>query len=305
MRVLHIAMGSPEFDRACVDLGHEVRRIAWREVIGRKFYGNTHPFLQAKILEVSEEFKPNLVFVQTHQSEVISGSTYYALRDNGAFVVNWCGDVREPLPECYVRTASNVDVMAFSNMTDVELVREKGHQSEYLQIGYDPEIYHPGDGTQERSGVVFMANHYQGRFPNTELRKEVALRLMKEFPDDFTLYGSGWGMPGVFPVEANAEADIYRRSLVAINVDHFTRPYFASDRILRAQACGCLTISWQYEGASNEHPYVPTVDNIDLIVALIRNKEDRDAHLARLQTMHTQENHTWHSRIKTIEGWMS
>jgi hypothetical protein len=30
MRILHIAMGSTEFDRAALELGHEVSTINWR-----------------------------------------------------------------------------------------------------------------------------------------------------------------------------------------------------------------------------------------------------------------------------------
>lgn len=306
MRILHIAMGSPEIDRAAVELGHTVRRIPWRERLGRKFINGAPSFLQREILQTCKDFKPDLVFCQTHQSDIIAGSTYDAMRRGGAFVVNWCGDVREPLPDCYRRYADQVDVMAFSNMTDVEEIRSMGLRSEYLQIGYDPEIYHPGEGKQERNGIVFMANHYAGRFPNTELRKEVALRLMEEFPDDFTLYGRGWDIPGVRPtLTGEEEAEIYRHALIAINVDHFTRPYFASDRILRAQACGACVFAAHYPGGELEHPHVHFTDAESLVQKV---KEwmpfDLRSH-GEWQAKHTQRNHRWHNRIQTMQGWMS
>jgi len=306
MRILHIAMGTPEFDRAALDLGHEVQRIAWREVLGKKFTSGHSPVLQSMVVAKCSDFKPDLVFVQTHQSDVIAPSTYAAMR-KAAFVVNWCGDVREPLPSCYLQYAKHVDVMAFSNLTDVELVRAAGYRSEYLQIGYDPLIYHPGDGTQERSGIVFMANHYEGRFPNTQLRKDVALRLMKEFPNDFSLYGSGWDIPGIVPAHPEDEANIYRSALVAINVDHFTRPYFASDRILRAQACGCAVVSIDYPGLEEEHSLVMPREDVDGIVDFIRSLYEAgvDADFHEEVATHVYANHRWTNRIKTMESWMS
>lgn len=258
-------------------------------------------------MEASRSFKPDLVFVQTHQSDIITPHCYKALRDNGAFVVNWCGDVRYPLPMCYRRYADCVDVMAMSNMPDVDELKSNGYDSRYLQIGYDPDIYYPGDDMKLRSGIVFMANHYEGRFPNTGLRKEVAERLKAEFPDDFTLYGSGW-KNGAIPLMPMDEADTYRRSLVAINVDHFTRPYFASDRILRAQACGCAVISWDYEGLREEHPLVGPADSIDRIVAMCKSALN-EPHIAMKvgagSAAHVAAHHQWTNRIETMTGWMS
>lgn len=301
-------MGSPEFDRAAVELGHKVERIDWRALLGRKFVTGAPEVLQRKIIEASRKFKPDLVFAQTHQSEVISPQTYKVLRDGGAFVVNWCGDVRDPLPPCYERIAKAVNVMAFSNYTDVETLCARGYDSRYLQIGYDPDIYHPGDNTQDRSGVVFMANHYEGRFPNTPLRRDVAQRLKHEFGHHFMLYGSGWGIPGVLPAHPQDEAEIYRRSLVAINVDHFTRPYFASDRILRATASGCAVVGMEYEGMAGEHPRVVSVKTVDEMVeavGILLNNPDTARYIGQNCAANTLTQHRWTNRINTIQGWMS
>jgi hypothetical protein len=289
-------MGSPEFDQAAIDLGHEVRRINWREFLGRRF-ATSAPTLQSPIMHKAREFKPDLVFVQTHQNDVVMPSTYAALRNGGAFVVNWCGDVREPLPECYRRYAEHVDVMAFSNLTDVATLKSEILRSRYLQIGYDPSIYHPGDGTQQRSGIVFMANHYEGRFPNSNLRKEIALRLMREFQGEFMLYGSGWAMRGVRPtVDGHEEADIYRRSLIAVNVDHFHRPGFFSDRLLRAMACGCHVID-AYR-CTDPDPN----DFVEAVRSALASKNLASS--GRKNAQWAAEHHTWKNRIMTMENWV-
>lgn len=300
MKVLHIAMGSPEIDTAFRQCGHQIARVNWREILGRRFANGSNRELDKAIRRELVRGKPDLVFAQTHQSEVISMDLYDEMRACGAFVVNWCGDVREPFPEVYARIAEHVDVMAFSNMTDVEILRSRGLRSEYLQIGYDPVIYNPGDGTQERSGIVFMANNYPGRFPNSDLREQVAERLKEEFGDDFTLYGFGWGSKAR-PVSGHQEADIYRRSLVAINVDHFTRPYFASDRILRAQACGCAVVAMEYDGGWKEHPEVDFCESIDDMIDAVQNGLE---HPETGGYMNVYNRHRWHNRVKQMEQWV-
>lgn len=305
MRILHIAMGSTEFDRAALELGHEVSTINWRTLTGSRFTGNAPPHLQRTILRSAQTFRPDLVFAQTHQSPVVSPSTYAELRNLGAFVVNWCGDVREPLPECYLDYAKQVDVMAFSNATDVDIIRAHGNRSEYLQIGYDPVIYYPGG--EERSGVVFMANNYAGRFPNSDLRAKVAAELKHALRPDFTLYGSGWG-GGVRPVQGTQEADIYRRSLIAVNADHFTRPYFASDRILRAQACGCATFTLAYPGCEEEHPHaVQCADPGELVERIMLALSDAKAteERGRQAAAHTYAHHRWTNRIERMAQWIN
>lgn len=305
MKILHIAMGSTEFDRAALELGHEVSTINWRTLTGSRFTGNAPPHLQRTILRSAQTFRPDLVFAQTHQSQVISASTYAELRNLGAFVVNWCGDVREPLPECYLEYAKQVDVMAFSNATDVDIIRAHGNRSEYLQIGYDPSIYYPGK--EKRAGVVFMANNYAGRFPNSDLRAKVAAELKHALRPDFTLYGSGWG-GGVRPVQGTREADIYRRSLIAVNADHFTRPYFASDRILRAQACGCATFTLAYPGCEEEHPHAVQCAGVgEMVQAIIMALDNPVAtqQMGERSAAHTYAHHRWTNRIERMAKWIN
>lgn len=298
MKILHIAMGSPEIDRAAVDLGHEVRRIAWRDILGRKPTPRDAERLQSTIVDMATEFLPDLVFIQTHQSEVVHPQTLFDMRSLGAFVVFWVGDVREPLPEYYLRIAPHVDVMAFSNLTDVELMRGAGFRSEYLQIGYDPDIYNPGDGTQSRRGIVFLGNNYGDQFPNGPLRLQVLERMRNEFGRLMTIRGARWPWPNTNPTTPEEEVELYRGAQIALNIDHFTRPGFWSDRLLRAMACGCMVVD---VGARCTDP--TPQDAVDCVRAMLG--QDRIVMAGKTNAQWALEHHTWRSRIRTMENWVN
>jgi glycosyltransferase involved in cell wall biosynthesis len=297
-------MGTPEFDRCALELGYKAERIQ-----GRGNPMGYHP-LQAHILERAADLRPDLVFIQSHETPVVSPETLDALRDQGAFVVFWVGDVRDPIPSYYDAVAPRVDVIAFTNIPDVLEMRARGHRSEYLQIGYDETIYDPGaerSSKRPRRGVVFMGNNYKGRFPQSDSRAAMVNRLRREFGSDFTLFGKGWGGQA-WATTPTDEVKAYRSAIVAVNWDHFHRPYFASDRILRAQACGCAVVSQDYEGLSEEHPYVGGASDLDEMVKMVREALEHPE-IARQSgercAQNVRERHTWHQRIKTLEQWVT
>jgi glycosyltransferase involved in cell wall biosynthesis len=305
MKILHVALGTPEFDRSATELGHEVRRIAWRQYLGRHGRGS-NAALNKDIIRAAYTFRPDLVFCQLQTPDVVQRGTLDTMRELGCYVVNWCGDVRDPIPSWYVTDAPGFTVTAFSNQTDVDILTGMGHASKYLQIGYDETIYNVGRGRpRKREGIVFMGQNSGNRFPLSEARAEMVARMRAEFGDVFSVCGQGWGTKHVHAPE---EVDIYRRSLIAINFDHFNRPYFASDRILRAQACGCCVVSMDYVGMEDEHPYVERVNTLDEMVGrcreLLLNTEVASS-LGSLSSSHVRRHHTWHRRIEQIEEWMS
>ena len=244
----------------------------------------------------------DLVFAQIQTAKVIYHETWDALRESGALVIHWSGDVREDI-EWYKDAAPHVDITAFTNMDDVNAIREAGHRAEYLQIGYDEKIYTYAE--KERSGVVFLGNDYGDRFPLSEARAEMVERMKAEFGDQFKAYGKRQDNKATTPAQ---EVAIYQSALVAINYDHFNRPLFASDRILRAQACGAAVVSMAYEGINDEHPYVGAAESLDDMVKMVRfalDNPERAAALGKMGADHTLSMHRWNNRFETIEQWTS
>lgn len=293
--------------RAFENAGHEVQVFDWRKY-GEK---NRH-LVERELIEASTRFKPNLCFAQFQAPGIISKVFPKHLRLIKCFSVNWSGDVRSPLPQHYIDTATHFDVTSFSNMTDVETLRGMGHRSEFLQIGYDPALYN-NESTGKRSGVVFIGNNYGGyKFAESAGRREMVQRMAKEFPEQFKAYGMSW--EGVIPqrniggyLRESADADIHRAALVSLGFDHFHRPWFASDRLLRATACGAFVINQHYEGIETEHPHVIGTHSIDQMVNAVRYALDNpqeSERIGKLNAENTLKQHLWDSRVRTIESWM-
>jgi hypothetical protein len=288
MKIYHIAQGMVEFDRAAVDLGHDIRRVNWPAMFGRLPADYAAANLSAVVVKECEEFRPDVVFIQAQQPGVVDGKLCDYLRSLGAFVVNWTGDVRDPIPAHYINLAPHVNVTAFTNLPDVVALQDMGHDARFLQIGYDPDIYH-NNGTGKREGVVFVGNDYGHRFPLSQHRRDAVNALKKAFGHSFTAYGKGFGKS----LHNGADAEVYRRALVAVNLDHFNRSGFHSDRYLRSMACGAYTING-------------TAMTTDALVDIVREAladPKRTAELGALQAAETYNIERWHNRINTVTRW--
>ena len=301
MRILHVAMGMPEFDRAMSAAGHTVHRVAWREWMKGP---NPHTVrrLGAEIIRRAKSFDPHIVFCQLQTPGVMEADTIAALREQGAVVMNWTGDVRDELG-WYADIGHAFNVSLFTNGTDIDGMRALGLPADHLQIGYDERIYRQSDTPQKRHGVVFLGNNYRGRFPESDQRAALVARLKQTFRNRFTLYGNGWGH-GTVVSTPTVEVNAYQRAVVAVNWDHYIRPLFASDRILRAQACGCPVVSQRYIGIEADHPHAAGADDIDHAVELVALRLETPTiseEVGRMAAEHTLARHTWHSRVADIE----
>ena len=219
-------------DRAFWDAGHETQVVDWAQCADP----------DAAIRAAAESFRPDLVFMQLQQGGKVSAETCDIMRNNGAVVLQWSGDVREPLPKWYIDLGPHVNATLFTNWPDVLEMRGHGMRSDFLQVGYEQLIYCYDGPKMDCPPIVFMGNNYgAGRFPNSQQRIDMVEALRKEFGGDFAVYGNGWGSRHLKPQE---EAAVYRSCKVAIHQDHFTREGFHSDRLLRIMGCGCTVHYW-------------------------------------------------------------
>lgn len=294
--------------RAFEEEGNEVRVVNWRKY-GKE--GSKHKVEPYCIAE-ARDFQPEFAFCQFQDRGLITRALPEYLKSIGCFSVNWSGDVRHPLPYWYKQVAPYFSVTSFTNVTDVEEIRALGHSAEFLQIGYDERIFNT-DGAGERSGVVFLGNNYSGyRFAESEGRREMAAALAEAFPDKFTVYGMSW--EGVVPERNNGgylhetmSAHVLKKALVAVGFDHFHRAGFASDRLLRATACGCAVVNQHYEGIEQEHPYVygaTSVENMVELVGYLLSDEHQAQKVGELNAANTLKQHRWNERVKQMMTWV-
>lgn len=290
MNILHLALISPDndgmIDRGFRARGHEVKRVDWRQADANE---------QAKSLAQWAD----VCFYQGQGNTSITGKTLDHLRENGVFVINWTGDVRDDV-KWYAAMAPHVDLTLLTNGTDIDLMRAAGFKADYMQVGYNEQVYH-NLGGEERSGVVFMGQNSGLRFPESQARAAMVDRMREEFGADFAVYGHGWGTRYLLSKE---EADTYRRTLVALNWDHYQRPLFHSDRLLRAMACGCAVISHTYPGIAEEHPIVGNAESLDDMVKMVRHAlkhPDKAARIGAACAQHVRANCQWSNRTERME----
>lgn len=252
MKIVHLGL--------CVDGKNEGLPFALKKASTEYFEINPgDPQIVSKLRNLP--FKPDLVFCQI-QSETIQGSTKVVplighilkdIRDAGAFVMNWSGDMRDVTPGWYFDMAEYVSMTTFSNMQDVANLRARGFKSDFLQIGIDPEVFRPDGEKMDVPEIVFMANNYGNQFPLSRFRVQVVDFLKDNYGGRFKVFGNGW-KPGEQSLNHSQyeEAKAYRGAKIAISVSHFNSDRYTSDRLFRALACGVPVISHKYEGIETD-----------------------------------------------------
>lgn len=239
-----------------------------------------HPDLNNEVIKIANEFKPDLTWIQI-QDRGLTKEAIQALKANGSFVIQWCGDIRHTLPQCYLEYAQfGVDLTCFSNMRDIESMRMFGFNVDWLQIGYSTEIYNNTGQVNHQADIVFMGNSFN-HFPLSGYRKDMVNELKKTYGNNFKAYGSG--MPdGSFMGNQPGEAAVYRGAKIGINLSHFDSDRYSSDRLFRILGCGICVVSHNYQGIEKDFKKgwnLCTWDNInelkETINGLLANDFDR------------------------------
>lgn len=246
----------------------------------------------------------DLVFLQPQDSP-LSITELQRLKESKSFVILWSGDARNETPAHYIEYAKYVDITCFSNMKDVRHMQSLGFKSEFLQIGYDPEIYTPVGGKVDCPDIVFMGNNF-GHFPLSGLRQTVVAYLKDIYGSSFGVYGIGWdNANGNFMGNQLGEAEIYRSAKIGINLSHYDYELYTSDRLFRMLGSGVCVLSHDYKAirqdfVSNEVwtwrslGELKSTINILLAEDKLRKEISQNGHQLALN------NHTFTSMAKNI-----
>jgi hypothetical protein len=204
------------------------------------------PNLNQRIIEITTGWVPDLVFMQIQCAGIVHLSTVKHLKNLGCYIINWNGDVRDITPEWMVELAPYVN-SCFTNMRDVRFMRSLGFQSDWVEIGYDPEIYTPvGKVNPNIKPIVYFGNNVHS-FPMSGFRREMCAFLKSTYGDKFGVYGIGQ-KDGDFNHSQLAEAEAYRGAKIAINVSHYEIEKYTSDRMYRILGSGVLCLAKWYPG---------------------------------------------------------
>jgi glycosyltransferase involved in cell wall biosynthesis len=211
--------------------------------------------------------------------------------------------VRSPLPEWFIDVGKHIHLTCFSNINDVIEARSRGIKSDYLQIGVPNKIFVPeGEISNKTTDIVFMGNNVGG-FPLSKMRSDMVYLLKSRYGEKFKSFGIGFGEQITNQQE---EASIYRGAKMAISLSHFNYTNYYSDRLLRIMGSGCLALSYNFEGITDEftpNEHLLVWDNFENLVYLIDeflNKNHDRKVIAKAGCEHVHEKHTWDNRIDQL-----
>lgn len=282
MKLLHIGL--------CVNYADSSFPNAFINVLGKENYfelSTNEDNLNVKILQKFNEYKPDVVFFQIQAENIVSNQTFDYLKSNGAFVINWTGDKRNSVPEWMIDCAPFVNLTAFSNMEDVRQMKNLGYDSEYLEIGYDENIYNPVGSSYNDYEVLFMANNYgAGYFPMSQFRIDIAENLKNKY-QSFGLFGSGWNKGnGNVNHSQHEEAKWYRGCKIAINCSHYNVARYNSDRLLRILGSGTFCLSYKHPEMEQDYEnykdlvYFESIEDLNNKIDYYLQNEDERKQIA-------------------------
>jgi hypothetical protein len=207
------------------------------------------PDTQLEFIELLKEKRPEYCFMQLQNPINMSVPI---IREMAKYtkIVNWSGDIRQSDAwyRWFEEIGREIHLTTFSNNTDVDIMRERGVRSGYLQVGFDTGWYYKKQKKEGLPEIVFCCNDY-GNFQLSKYRVEVVKALKREFGNRFMIYGSGWEKHGIQTKRIGnvEESDVYNNCKVAISVSNFRFKRYYSDRLLRIMGCGAFPLSHDFE----------------------------------------------------------
>jgi spore maturation protein CgeB len=302
-KVLHIGFAQPGLECTFKSKAKHYDFIQWNSY-------KEVSVLRAEVLSKCQQTQYNLIFLHIQTAGILDVDTLAEmkrLQPNGK-IVNWTGDVRKTVEPHYVETGRIVDLTCFSNGNDVETIRTRKVNADYLQIGFNTEIFRPGKAKKHWPEIVFLANHYPNHFPLSDLRYLMAKTLKDTYGDRFGLYGNGWGgmETGNLMGKEVEEADCYRGCKIAISISHFDYKNYYSDRQLRIMGSGACCLVKEYPGCHEDFKNGEEViffrDEKDLLAKvefLLQNEAVRkDIAIKGCKKVHAEC--TWDNRIDQL-----
>ena len=311
-KVLHVGITAPSYSSEAIselfkNIFGSVEYFDWQ---AHRFNYGVHG-MRANLINKTKEYCPDIVFLHfNHNNEVMDIDTHKFLKER-AKVITYTEDVREDI-SWFEKIHSIVDLMIFTNIDDVEMLKSNGiNNACYLPVSYNHIWYKKQPKTLKYYGdIVFLGNNYVNtnlEFPQAQQRQEMIAALKKEFGNKFQAYGNGQENPALNPQQA---VECYNNAKIAIGHNNFNRKGYQSDRCLNSMGCGCATIMQWYDGIKTD--FIKTVywwNDIDNLILKCKHFFLSDSEntlpyhyiISSYQYDLVTENHTWKQRCESIK----
>lgn len=246
MRLLNIHLNAGErkqaycgaFEKLSNQLGCEYQEYDW--LATEKQY-HTHR-VSRDLIQIVRKYKPTHVWMQIQRQHVITPMVATLLKENGAKVFNWTGDVRQPTPQWFLDIGKRIHKTGFTNYTDIDYLNNRQCNAEFFQIGFDPELFADSIEPKHEADIVFMGNYYSN-MPLSPFRREVCNKLKERYGSKFQMYGAVGGRT----TRDIEECSIYKGAKIALNISQFNLPGYTSDRFFRILASGCFCLNYHFD----------------------------------------------------------
>ena len=307
-KLLHIALGNHNTGLwKAFDNNFETKHYNWSED------STDIQKVNQKILQYHNSFKPDVVFMQIQKEGIIDIETAKKITKS-SFTINWTGDVRYPLPQWFIDLGKHISITLFSNMKDVLLSRKAGINADFLQVGFDPEVFTNYGAINKTPAIIFMGSNYiqNNKFPLSQYRIDLVNKLYQTYGNDFMVYGGNWEqvVPNSVFLKQHEESMAYRSCKIAISLSHFNYGRYSSDRIFRLLGSGAFCLSHNYEGIENDFIIKRHLDNwndLDELIGKINYywKNDYERNLiAKEGCKFVRENCTWDKRMFELKKYI-
>lgn len=225
------------FEKMCDKIGAEYREFDWLR--SEKDKGNR---VSLELLSYCNEYLPTHMFMQIQRANVIRP---FHMQKIASYckIMNWSGDVRVPLPSWYPMIGKNIHTTCFTDLWSVDEMRKQGCRSDFMGIGFDPEMFDPEIQPIKSAEIVFLGNNYGTTFELSQYRKEMCEHLSSRYGYKFKVYGSC----GKESIKGKAECGVYRGAKIAINCSQINLPNYSSDRLQRIMASGTFCLSKKFK----------------------------------------------------------
>lgn len=269
-----------------------------------------HPNFNKELIRMTLEHKPDIVFLQIQAPHIITEETAKEIAKH-SFVMNWSGDIRqESPPKWYLDIGQHIQLSTFSNMADVRSCLAKGVAADWLECGFNPEIYKKHDNPRVTPEIVAHFNDYGTHaFPLSQYRIDIVNALRAEFGNRFGVFGNFPGALTNFNSDQLEESRNYAGAKIAINCSHFCVEKYSSDRLSRIMGTGgavCLShyfpgIRDMYEVGNHLHIFENIPDLLTLCRNLLANPIERERCAAAGQR-HALGNYTFLKMAENIKN---
>ena len=264
------------------------------------------------LLEYILDINPVAIFMEEcFTGDVLPETIMKAKTKRTIGVINWCGDMRETVPESMLAMGDAVDWTMMSNQRQVKEMLANHIQAAFLPAGCAVDIYKPGppDRGQFPADIVFLGSGGRS-FANSGLRDGMVAVLHKRYGDKFAVYGRGWKrklFPWVnaFIEPSELESVAYNSCKIAVGVSAFDADGYTSARMWKAMGSGACYLPHYFNGIESwfdqqkQVAWWRTGSELCNHIDYYLDNESERASLAQRGMDDVRSNHSWDQRMQT------